>query len=398
MQVKVLCVIVTFVLVGLSCVAGKDFKVAGFHDGASVDAVVYLLRIENDQVKDTLAVSGVRNGRYLLSGSVDRAVSCRLRVENEHRGTILDMIDFTLESGNFVAYTGSGDGSFVELNDDEERIGEAFFQNACQLLECKKTLLKEYVSADETGKDSLARVFESMIADREAEETRLVKENPESLSAACAMLTELATYMNRLKQYDYSLGNRVNGTLQELAGWDAFERRYELLGGERKEWLKNVGFDERHETVRGKMDQIRLALATSEGSLAPDMELTLKGGKTVRLHAVPGKLKIVDFWASWCGPCRASNPFLLELYGEFKDKGLEIVSVSLDVSEDAWQKAIREDKLIWKYNTRDLKGQAGSLYGISAIPCMLLLDENNRILGRNLPKDELRRVVEDKLN
>ena len=89
---------------------------------------------------------------------------------------------------------------------------------------------------------------------------------------------------------------------------------------------------------------------------------------------------------------------MLKTYLEFKDKGLEVVSVSVDVDEAAWLKAVREDKLTWTYNVRDLKGQAANLYGITLIPCVLLLDEDNRILGRNLPKEELRRIVEEKLN
>lgn len=133
------------------------------------------------------------------------------------------------------------------------------------------------------------------------------------------------------------------------------------------------------------------------GAQAYDFEFVDTEGKTVRLSDFRGRLVLVDFWASWCGPCRKSNPFMLALYEEFKDKGLEVVSVSVDVDEDAWLKAVKEDKLTWKYNVRDLKGQAGSLYGITAIPCVLLLDDNNQILGRNLPKDELRRIVEERL-
>ena len=73
------------------------------------------------------------------------------------------------------------------------------------------------------------------------------------------------------------------------------------------------------------------------------------------------------------------------------------VSVSVDEKKEAWQKAVAEDGLSWRYNVRDLKGQAGGLYGISSIPCVLLLDGENRILGRDLPKAELRRMVEERL-
>lgn len=388
----------TSLLVSVGCGAGDGYKIVGFHDGGPGDAVVYLLELEDGNVADTLAVTRPLNGRYEFSGMAGASRSCRLRVENEFRGTVLGTADFTLGNDGLVVYTGTDGRLRVLADEGETRLGEAFLQNASRFAERKRTLLEKYVAADEEGKDSLALEFEALIADREAEESRLVGENPESFSAACAVSTELTAYVNRLKQYDYSLGNRVNGALGELSGWEEFERRYALLSGERKEWLESVGFGERYRVTRERMKQSRLALATSTGNLAPDMELAFKSGKEVRLHAIPGKLKIVDFWASWCGPCRASNPFLLELYGKFKDKGLEVVSVSVDVDEAAWLKAVREDKLTWTYNVRDLKGQAANLYGVTLIPCVLLLDEDNRILGRNLPKEELRRIVEEKLN
>lgn len=89
---------------------------------------------------------------------------------------------------------------------------------------------------------------------------------------------------------------------------------------------------------------------------------------------------------------------MLDLWQKFKDKGLEIVSISVDERKEAWLKAIEEDKLIWRYNVRDLRGQTVSLYGITAVPCVLLLDENNKILGRDLPKDELHRIIKETLH
>lgn len=84
----------------------------------------------------------------------------------------------------------------------------------------------------------------------------------------------------------------------------------------------------------------------------------------------------------------------MSLYKEFKDKDFEVVSVTVDTKKKNWLKAVEEDKLTWKYNVRDSLGQSSSLYGISSIPCMLLLDENNKIIGRDLPKTKLRKMIE----
>ena len=278
-----------------------------------------------------------------------------------------------------------------------QKIAAAFFRNECHFVDRKKELVKQYVTGTEMEKDSLARLFENLITDYEQEESRIVRENPDSRAAACAVSAGVSMYTYKFKQFLYSLGTKVNSAVEEQKGWAALLERYAMLGDAQKAWLATTDFQKRLTAVKSKMELARLVLETSAGKEAPDMLLTEKGGKEIRLRQIPGKLRIVDFWASWCGPCRKSNPFMLALYEEFKDKGLEVVSVSVDVDEDAWLKAVKEDKLTWKYNVRDLKGQAGSLYGITAIPCVLLLDDNNQILGRNLPKDELRRIVEERL-
>ena len=153
------------------------------------------------------------------------------------------------------------------------------------------------------------------------------------------------------------------------------------------------------QTEKGKEMGERIAQLKrlAPGSPAPEFELTTPDGGKLALKDLRGHIVLIDFWASWCGPCRRANPFVLSLYKEFKDKGFEVVSVTADTKKKNWLKAVEEDKLTWKYNVKDSLGQSSSLYGISSVPCMLLLDENNKIIGRNLPKTKLREVIEQVL-
>ena len=108
------------------------------------------------------------------------------------------------------------------------------------------------------------------------------------------------------------------------------------------------------------------------------------------------KLIILDFWASWCPDCRKANPGLVALYKEYKDKGLEIVSVSLDTDGAAWKKAIADDSLSWKHHVSDLKGWDNSvakLYSISFIPQSFVIDKNGKIIEKNLPQEKLEDLV-----
>ncbi len=101
--------------------------------------------------------------------------------------------------------------------------------------------------------------------------------------------------------------------------------------------------------------RISLAKAPEVGEKAPDIELPGVDGKPVRLSSLKGNVVLLDFWASWCGPCRKENPYTVEIYNEYKDKGFTIYSVSLDQSKDKWKKAIAADELSWPNHVSDLR-------------------------------------------
>ena len=134
-------------------------------------------------------------------------------------------------------------------------------------------------------------------------------------------------------------------------------------------------------------------------AVAPDFTLQTPGGESVAMYSVKGKLKIIDFWASWCGPCRQENPNMVKLYNEYKDKGLAVISVSLDERKNKWEEAIEKDGLTWLHLS-DLKGWQSDVvkkYNIDAVPTIFVLDENNRIIAKNLRGEKLKAFVSERL-
>ena len=122
------------------------------------------------------------------------------------------------------------------------------------------------------------------------------------------------------------------------------------------------------------------------GGQAPEIELLNPEGQKVKLSSLRGKVVLIDFWASWCRPCRAENPNVVRMYNKYHDQGFEVYSVSLDNSADRWKQAIIQDKLTWTH-VSDLKGwksSAAALYEVSGIPKTFLLDKNGRIIGKDL--------------
>jgi len=148
-------------------------------------------------------------------------------------------------------------------------------------------------------------------------------------------------------------------------------------------------------SIQTKLDKIgkpvAVAAAANVGSVAPDFTAPNPEGKSISLKQSLGKVTLVDFWASWCKPCRAENPNVVALYAKYHSKGLNILSVSLDKEASAWKAAIAKDKLTWNHvsNLKEFEDPIALQYGINAIPSIFILDAKGVIIAKDLRGEEL---------
>ena len=139
---------------------------------------------------------------------------------------------------------------------------------------------------------------------------------------------------------------------------------------------------------------------TAPFEYAPEIEMTDVNGQPLKLSSLRGKVVLIDFWASWCGPCRRENPNVVDVYERYKDKGFTVFSVSLDNDRDAWVKAINADNLSWPNHVSDLNGWQSAAavdYGVNSIPATFLIDGDGKVIATNLRGPDLERKLQEVL-
>lgn len=215
-----------------------------------------------------------------------------------------------------------------------------------------------------------------------------------------------------VKQINSDPGNSVNLILtsvimpasqEELSSWDP--KYLELLRKMESAYQEKHGSSPLTATLSEQIAQLEAAYDNyarfNTGTIAaPEIAMKNPDGKELRLSDLKGKVVLIDFWASWCGPCRKENPNVVKMYKKFRSKGFEIFSVSLDQDPNAWKTAITRDGLVWPNHVSDGMGWQTPLtqtYGFNAIPYTVLLNREGNIIAVNLRGSQLEQKLEAEL-
>lgn len=302
-----------------------------------------------------------KKGDFTINGKLPNPDYYVLRLGNTHLNIILR------NNSDIKIYSdGSNIFAFSNIIGSEESVNMNEFIKILSNWNIKQDSARTYLKLHPEEQNSINESMQKEFVNFQTNKQNFVNQNPNS--AALMPILSLIDPEKEFETYGLVLKQLVNGfgdspTVKEI------NKQYEQLKAQ-----KEAGD----------------IFAT--GKLAPDFTDTKLDGKSMKLSDLRGKVVLLDFWASWCGPCRRENPNVVKLYEKYNKDGFTVMSVSLDQDKEKWKSAITADKLVWENHVSDLKGWASAtarMYQVSGIPFTVLIDKEGKIIKTNLRGESL---------
>ena len=350
--------ILVFALAVFSCQSAKDqFSIKGSIAGVETGKV-YLQKLVDGQPQsvDTADVVG---GKFTFKGKMEMPDIRFLRLNEQDY-----FAQFFLDNASITVAANKDSLRNTKITGSPtHEVFKIYIAEMEKLSKEVKALQDKYqnaMSMNNTDAAEKAKIdYQAMIDNNKVYTKNFVKEHSNSIVSAYIALFQLADQIDGTE-----LDSITSKFAPEISKSEYVVKLKELVQEQKK---------------------------TAIGALAPDFTMNDTEGKPVQLSSLKGKIVLVDFWASWCGPCRQENPNVVKLYQQYHGKGFEILGVSLDKTKEDWLKAIKDDNLTW-IHVSDLQfwqNAAARLYGVNAIPQSFLLDKDGKIIGKGLRGEQL---------
>ena len=362
--------VIVFILVLLVTACTNKIKEEGFIlKGKFVNAqgeTIYLEQLSPGGIKSIDTAQLDDKGAFTINGPIPEIGFYRLKISDKNFAT------FIFEPDQKVTVTG-----------DASNLGYTYTVEGAPdsklFLEINQASATNYAQ-----RDSLQKTFQAYVNMAKMDSVRIDSMSNALEKPYTALINQHNAYLQDfIEKHPNSFASLA--AIQQLPPQEYIETYKKLDEGLQKNYSNSVYAKTFHESL---MQQTKIAI----GALAPEITMNTPDGKPLSLSSLKGKTVLIDFWASWCGPCRMENPSLVKAYAKYQSKGFDIYSVSLDKEMGDWKKAIEKDKLTWKNHVCDFKfwqSPVVALYNFNAIPTNVLIDKDGKIIAKDLRGEAL---------
>lgn len=374
--------VITLAGVMLAACSGKDnttYTIVGEVEGLPDSSVVVLTPLAHAEMAP-IAEATVINGKFKFTGTADEPIAVNLNVKDSYGGKTFMLENTDMKISGVVESQSTERGTFYRFSNLD--ISGSPLTEEYYAMMAPRMRLDSMMIANQNGGAEMMKVYYNA---RKANDRQKI----DSIEATDEFKRYAEVEKYCFQGFDSVLRATVEQNKNTIWAPIAMLSQLSYLSPGQRELYESFSENVK-KSFHGRLVGEELYPVGRPGDMLPEFEATTLDGRTTDLAGLCESKKyiILDFWASWCGPCRREIPNLKEIYSKFGDKGFDIVSISIDKEEKPWLNAVKSEDLKWT-NIRDTDHKIADKYKVTAVPTMYIVDSKGRLVGENLRGEEL---------